>query len=98
MNKENYRFIICDTPDKEELVCQIFCKNEFWAEISVEVPDEFVVEFYQHKGRRCWEFPYDEAMEVLQKAKDMLAAKQRTPEQQKAYEKMIKESEKEKDR
>ena len=86
MNKEDYKFIICDTPDKEELVCQIFCKNEFWAEISAEAPNEFVVEFYQHKGRKRWQFPFDDAMKVLQKAKSLLAKFQRTPEEQARYE------------
>ncbi|WP_316356693.1 hypothetical protein [Candidatus Neptunichlamydia sp. REUL1] len=95
MSKEDYKIIICDMPHREELIVEVYYKNEQWLEVSAEVPHNFVTRFYNSEKTNYWEFTFDEAMETLQKAKDMLAAKQRTPEQQKAYERMIKEAEKE---
>ena len=97
MKNMDFSITIASLPDRENLVAEIYYKNKGWVEISAEVPNKFVVAFCNCDDGNYWEFPYDEAMETLQKAKDMLAAKQRTSEQQKAYEKMIKESEKEKD-
>lgn len=91
--KEKYTFIVCDVPDKEELVCQVFYKNKFWVEISAETPNNFVIQFYNKEDGNYWEFPYEEAMEVLQEAKSRLAKYQRTPEEQAEYDAMKKEQE-----
>ena len=93
MEKRNFRLIICDMPDKEELVCQVFYKNEQWIEISAEVPHEFVIAFCNKEGGDYWEFSYDEAMKIIQEAKRRLEEKQRTPEQQKRYDEQIRELE-----
>lgn len=85
MSKEDFKIIICDLPHREELVAEVYYKSISWVEISAEIPNQFVVNFGNcNKGNKgkYWKFPYDEAMEVLQKAKSLLAEKQRTPEQQ----------------
>lgn len=89
MNKEDWEIIIADMPDREEPVSEIWYKNKYWVEISAEVPNEFVIQFYSHPEKDYWEFPYEEAMEVLQQAKDRLARLQRTPEEQKSYDEWI---------
>ena len=89
MGKEDYKFIVCDVPDKEELVCQIFVKNEFWVEVSAETYNTFEVDFYQNKNRKSWNFPFDETVKALQKAKSILSEKQRTPQQKKRYDEQM---------
>ena len=93
MSKKNFRIMIADVPDKEEPVCEIYYKNLGWVQISAETPDEFVIAFCNKENGEYWEFPYEEAMEVLQEAKKHLKKMQRTPEQQAAYEKRTKELE-----
>jgi len=93
MKKKDFRLVICDMPDKEELVCQVFFKNEQWIEISAETPNKFIVAFCNTDQGNYWEFPYEKAMEVLQEAKALLQKKQRTPEQQAEYDAMKKEQE-----
>jgi hypothetical protein len=89
MSKEDYRIVICDMPDREELVAEVHYKNNYWVEISAETPNKFVIQYYNKENGNCWEFPFAEAMDVLQQAKDMLAEKQRTPAQQKEYDEMM---------
>ena len=93
MRKENFRITVLSVPDRENLVAEISYKGRGWVEISAEVSNEFVVAFCNKDNGNYWEFPFDEAMEVLQEAKDRLAKLQRTPEQQAAYEKRMKELE-----
>jgi hypothetical protein len=97
MSKEDYRIVICDMPDREELVAEVHYKNDYWVEISAEIPNKFVIQYYNHDSRNYWEFSFDEAMYVLQQAKDMLAVKQRNPEQQKEYNDMMKRHKEEMD-
>ena len=93
MSREDFRIVIADMPDKEEPVAEIYFKNEFWVDISYEDYGFFVVKFYNKGEGKYWEFPYDEAMDVLQEAKERLAKLQRTPEQQAEYDAMKKEQE-----
>lgn len=83
--KEKYTFIVCDVPDKEELVCQVLYKNKFLVEISAEKPHQYVIQFYNKRDENYWEFPYDEAMDVLEEAKTRLTKYQRTQEEQAEY-------------
>ena len=85
MKNKNFEIVIASLPDRENLVAEIFYKNVEWAEISAEVPNKFIVAFCNKEGSNYWEFSYEEAMEVLQEAKNQLAEKQRTPEQQERY-------------
>ena len=96
MSKEDFKIIVCDLPHREELVAEVYYKSIGWAEISAEIPNQFVITFGNcNKGNKgkYWEFLYDEAMEVLEEAKNQLAEKQRTPEQQAEYEARQKELE-----
>ena len=107
MSKEDFRVVICSQPDRENLVAEISYKKiepdggstqttpEYvgWVEISAETPHEYVVCFCNTNEGNYWEFPYEEAMEVLQEAKSRLAKYQRTPEEQDEYDAMKKEQE-----
>ncbi|QVL55878.1 MAG: hypothetical protein KFB95_01345 [Simkaniaceae bacterium] len=93
MSKSDFNIDILELLDRENPVAEIDYKKHQWAEISAEVPNKFVTQFYNHPEKNYWEFPYEEALEVLQEAKDQLAKLQRTPEQQAAYEKRMKELE-----
>ena len=75
MSKEDYRIVICDMPDREELVDEVHYKNNYWVEISAETPNKFVIQYYNKENGNCWEFPFAAAMDGLQQAKDMLAEK-----------------------
>jgi len=44
---------------------------KYWAEISQE-SEEIVIQFYPHPNEKCWEFLFDEALEVLEQAKKKL--------------------------
>jgi hypothetical protein len=99
MSKEDFRVVICSQPDRENLVAEISYKKiehkgdstqttpEYvgWAEISAETPHQYVVCFCNKDEGNYWEFPYSEAMEVLEEAKNRLAKYQRTPEEQEEY-------------
>lgn len=89
MSNSDFNVDVLDVPDRENLVAEIDYKQNQWAEISAEVPNEFVIQFYKHPEKDYWEFPFDEAMDVLQKAKNHLAKLQRTPEEQKSYDEWI---------
>ncbi|MCB1072607.1 MAG: hypothetical protein KDK96_05835 [Chlamydiia bacterium] len=93
MNNDDWEIVIADVPDKEEPVAEIYYKDEFWAEINYEDHGSFFVCFCNKDNANYWEFPYEEAMQVLQEAKDHLAKFQRTPEEQAKYEARMKELE-----
>lgn len=93
MSREDFRIVIADMPDKEEPVAEVHYKNEFWVDLSYEDHKDFIVQFYNKNDGNYWEFSYDEAMEVLQEAKEQLAKLQRTPEEQARYEARMKELE-----
>ncbi|QVL56903.1 MAG: hypothetical protein KFB93_05825 [Simkaniaceae bacterium] len=85
MSKNDFRVTVLSVPDRENLIAEISYKGKGWVEISAEVPNEFVVAFCNKEGSTYWEFSYEEAMEVLQEAKNRLAKFQRTPEEQAEY-------------
>nr|VFK81022.1 MAG: hypothetical protein BECKSD772D_GA0070982_12004 [Candidatus Kentron sp. SD] len=99
MSKKDFRVVICSQPDRENLVAEISYKKKGcaeiseetppeyvgWVEISAETPHEYVVCFCNTEEGNYWEFPYDEAMEILKEAKNRLAKYQRTPEEQAEY-------------
>ncbi|WP_316357689.1 hypothetical protein [Candidatus Neptunichlamydia sp. REUL1] len=93
MSRKDFRITIADVPGKEDSVCEVYYKESGWAEISYEAVGEIFITFFNKRDGNYWEFPYDEAMEVLEEAKKSLAKYQRTPEQQAAYEARMKELE-----
>ena len=86
MSREDFRIVVCSMPHREELISEVYYKNEQWLEISAEIPNNFVVQFFNKDNENYWEFTYEEAMAVLQEAKNRLAKLQRTPEEQANYE------------
>jgi hypothetical protein len=68
---DKFRITIANLPDRERLVAEVFYEGVQWAEISQE-SDEVVVQFYSHPRKKHWEFAYDEAVQILEKAKNKL--------------------------
>lgn len=69
---EKFRIIIASLPDRERLVAEILYKGVQWAEISQEKEDELIIQLYSHPREKNWEFPYDEALQILEEAKNKL--------------------------
>ena len=67
MNK--FDITIGSLPDREKLVAKIYYDNYQWVEISQET-DQLIIQFYPHPKKDFWEFSYDEAITVLEKAKN----------------------------
>ena len=89
MTEHNHYIAIAHMIDADEPVAEIYHNNEQWAEISYTSPNNFIIQFFNKENENYWEFPFDEAMEVLQEAKNHLAKLQRTPEEQKRYDEWI---------
>jgi hypothetical protein len=68
---EKFRITLASLPDREHLVAEILYEGLQWAEISQE-SGELSIQFYSHPRQKCWEFPFDEALEVLEQAKKKL--------------------------
>ena len=68
METEKFCITIADLPDRENLVAEITYENVQWAEISKE-NEEVIIHFYTHPRNRYWEFPLEEALTILEKAK-----------------------------
>jgi hypothetical protein len=62
---------IVSVPHRERLVAEIYYDSNHWVEISDE-HEELIVQFYRHPNKRYWEFPLDEALEALERAKKRL--------------------------
>ncbi len=60
--------IIASLPDRERVVAEICYDNELWIELSQET-DELIVQCYPSQKNAYWEFPLNEALEVLEQAK-----------------------------
>ena len=93
MSREDFRITIADVPGKEESVCEVYYKERGWVEISYNDAVHMDIVFFNKKEGDYWEFPYEEAMEIIQEAKERLAKYQRTPEDQAEYDAMKKEQE-----
>lgn len=65
---DKFRITIASLPDRENLVAEIIYEHVQWAEISKE-KDEVIIQFYSHPRKKYWEFPLDEALTVLERAK-----------------------------
>ncbi len=82
MRKGDWEILFSDFPDKENLVCEIWHKDAHWADVSEEVRGNCIVLFANKRDGNHWEFPYDEAIDILKKAREQLKKTQRTSEQQ----------------
>ena len=68
MNDDKFFITIADLPDRENLVAEIVYDDVEWAEISKE-GEEVMIQFYSHPRQRYWEFPLEDALAALEKAK-----------------------------
>ncbi len=66
---KKFRVVISSVPDRENCVCEIYYNHLQWAEISKE-KEEVIIQFYSHPSQKYWEFPLEEAIEILQKVKN----------------------------
>lgn len=69
-----FEILTASLPDRTEVVVEIFYEDILWVEVNQEKEGKFRVEFYNHPENECWEFCYDEAIDILQKAKIRLAS------------------------
>lgn len=63
--------MIATLPHRERPVAEIYYNNMYWVQISQET-DELVIQFYSHPTEKSWEFQFDEALEAIEKAKNLL--------------------------
>jgi hypothetical protein len=65
---KKFDITIASLPDRENLVAEILYERMQWAEISQEA-DQVMIQFYAHPTQKYWAFPLDEALKVLEQAK-----------------------------
>ena len=63
-----FHVTIASLPDRERPVAEIAYENVQWVEISQET-GEIIIQFYPHPRQKFWEFSFDDAIEILQRAK-----------------------------
>lgn len=68
---KEFRITVASLPDRERLVSEVIIDQVQWAEISQE-EDDLVVQFYPHPRQKYWELNLNEAIEILEKAKQKL--------------------------
>ena len=67
----NFEIEVASIPTRENLVAEIFYKDEQWVEISQET-GELLIQFYSPNHGDYWEFSFDEAIQALKQAKKKL--------------------------
>ena len=65
---EKVRITLSSLPDRENLVAEIFFDGVQFAEISNE-NNQFLIQFYPHPRKDCWELPFNKVLEVIKNAK-----------------------------
>lgn len=65
---DKFEILIGSVPDRERVVAEIYYDKMYWAELSQE-DKELVAQFYPHPTEKYWEFPLEEALQILQMAK-----------------------------
>ncbi len=69
---EKFSINIASLPDRERLVAEILYEGVQWAEISEETEDKLIIQFYSHPREKYWEFSFEEAVKILEQAKNEL--------------------------
>jgi hypothetical protein len=69
---EKFRITVASLPDRERLVAEVLYEGVQWAEISQETNDGLIIQFYAHPSKKYWEFPFEEAIKILEQAKNKL--------------------------
>jgi hypothetical protein len=68
---EKFEIEIASIPTQENLVAEIFYDGEQWVQIYLN-NQELLIQFYSHPNQEYWEFPFDLAVQALEKAKKRL--------------------------
>ena len=71
MIKDDFEFIIVSSPDREKVTCEIYFKNEIFAEISQET-DGLTIEIFSTETHKWWSFPLDQFQQTIEDAKKHL--------------------------
>ncbi|MBS0606098.1 MAG: hypothetical protein JSR57_04030 [Verrucomicrobia bacterium] len=71
MHKKEFSFRIASDVNKEKVFVEVFYGDDQWAEISQEEKEPLVI-FFSPSDAKYWELPFQEALEVLLKAKESL--------------------------
>jgi hypothetical protein len=66
-----FEILIASLPHRERLVAEIYYDNMYWAQISQE-EEELIVQFYSHPTEKYWVFSFEEAVKILEQAKNKL--------------------------
>jgi hypothetical protein len=62
---------IASLPDRKQLVAEICYQGFQWVEIAQET-NTLTIQFYTHPQKDYWEFPLDNALNILEQAKKRL--------------------------
>jgi phage pi2 protein 07 len=62
---------IASVPDRDNLVAELWCKNELWGELSQQ-QGQLKLEIYPTTNGEAWKLIYEEVINVIQEAKDKL--------------------------
>lgn len=68
---KNFEIEIASIPTQENLVAEIFYNGVQWVQIYLN-NEELLIQFYSHPNQEYWEFSFDIAVQVLEKAKKRL--------------------------
>lgn len=68
---DKFEILIASLPHRERLVAEIYYDNMYWVQISQE-GEELVVQFCSHPTEKYWMFPFEEALKILEQAKNKL--------------------------
>ena len=69
---KKFEIVIASLPNRERVVAEIYYENKCWVEISQEKEEELMIQFYSYPDQKYWEFTYNEAVKVLEEAKNKL--------------------------
>ncbi len=72
METGKFRILIASVSNRKRLVAEIYYDNKYWVEISQESDEELIVQFYEHPTEKYWLFPFEEALKVLEQARNKL--------------------------
>ena len=71
MTRKNIKIELCSPTDREKLVATVMVDGEQWVELNQESED-LMVEFYSRTNGKPWSLTYEECIEILLKAKELL--------------------------
>lgn len=64
----DFEIIITDIPSHDDLIVEVYYKKVQWVQVY-QKDGILLYQFYGHPEESHWEFPVDEAMQVLERAK-----------------------------